>query len=97
MWLLFTPRVDYLGLQLLNVRDKVVSHPAAPTERRMLFYMQVLAIRAEQHTQPTIMPRPKLTLYLDQVSPFAYFAFHVVRVSRFPFSMSTYKAGNGVL
>ena len=26
------------------------------------------------------MPRPKLTLYLDVVSPFGYMAFHITRV-----------------
>jgi len=58
-------------------------------------YMQVLPItRADQHTQLTSMPKPKLTLYLDQVSPFAYFAFHIIRVSCFLFSISTSKAGN---
>lgn len=27
------------------------------------------------------MPSPKITLYMDIVSPFAYLAFHVLRVS----------------
>ena len=34
------------------------------------------------------MATPKLTLYVDIVSPFAYLAFYVIRVSSENFSMS---------
>lgn len=36
---------------------------------------------ASLYVSPATMATPKLTLYVDLVSPFAYLAFHVVRVS----------------
>lgn len=41
----------------------------------------ITVIRGHSHTRYSNMARPKLTVYLDVVSPFGYMAFYVTRVS----------------
>lgn len=43
----------------------------------------ITAFRGQQHTRSGNMARPKLTVYLDVVSPFGYMAFYMTRVSAF--------------
>jgi len=64
---------------------KLRTVPAGPLER---FYPLAKREREKEIielTDPTenTMASPKITLYFDIVSPFAYIAFHVLRVSRF--------------
>ena len=41
----------------------------------------IAAFQGQQHTRSGNMARPKLTVYLDVVSPFGYMAFYMTRVS----------------
>lgn len=43
----------------------------------------ITAFRVQEHTRFSNMVRPKLTVYLDVVSPFGYMAFYMTRVSAF--------------
>jgi hypothetical protein len=82
-----SPRFD-LG------KSAVVSRPA---ENHLLTFGDLVSFLSTiHHSSETLstssyvnMARPKITLYVDTVSPFAYIAYHLLRVSNTPTCKAT--------